>query len=201
MDAYCAVIRKLEDKFYGIEYHHVVRADNQVADELSKLGSTWAKLLVRVFIQNLVAPSIKQRQEGVKEKPPAEQLVAAVPGLSSDWSKPFIKYLTTIDILANNTRRECLTHRSKHYVLVDGKLMRKNAKEEVLQKCVSKEEGEKILKEIHADTCGNHTASRTLVSKSFQAGFYWPSAVTDAEAFVCWCESCQFFAKQIHVLA
>ncbi|XP_066396200.1 uncharacterized protein [Miscanthus floridulus] len=24
MDAYCAMIRKLEDKFYGIEYHHVV---------------------------------------------------------------------------------------------------------------------------------------------------------------------------------
>jgi ribonuclease HI len=24
MDAYCAAIRKLDDKFYGIEYHHVV---------------------------------------------------------------------------------------------------------------------------------------------------------------------------------
>jgi hypothetical protein len=44
----------------------------------------------------------------------------------------FIKYLTTIDVLADNIERECLTHRSKHYVLVDGKLMRKNAKEEQL---------------------------------------------------------------------
>ena len=50
MDAYCAVIRKLEDKFYGIEYHHVVRANNQVADELSKIGSTQAKVLVGVFV-------------------------------------------------------------------------------------------------------------------------------------------------------
>ena len=25
MDAYCSEIRKLEGKFYGIEYHHVVR--------------------------------------------------------------------------------------------------------------------------------------------------------------------------------
>ncbi|XP_066320269.1 uncharacterized protein [Miscanthus floridulus] len=40
MDAYYAAIRKLEDKFYGIEYHHVVRANNQGADELSKIGST-----------------------------------------------------------------------------------------------------------------------------------------------------------------
>ena len=50
MDAYCAATRKLEDKFYGIEYHHVVQANNQAADELSKLGSTWAVVLARVFI-------------------------------------------------------------------------------------------------------------------------------------------------------
>ena len=59
MDAYYAVIRKLEDKFYGIEYHYVVWADNQVVVELSKIGSTWAKVLSRVFVQDLVAPSIK----------------------------------------------------------------------------------------------------------------------------------------------
>jgi hypothetical protein len=63
------------------------------------------------------------------------------------------------------------------------------------------EESEKILKEIHVRTCGNHAASRTLVSKAFRAGFYWPSAVADAEALVRQCENCQFFAKQIHVLA
>ena len=94
MDAYCAAIRKLEDKFYDIEYHHVVRADNQVADELSKLGLTQAKVLARVFIQDLMTPSIKQGQEGVEEKPPVEQLVTVVPSPSSDWREPFIKYLT-----------------------------------------------------------------------------------------------------------
>jgi len=50
MDAYCAVIRKLEDKFYGIEYHHVVWANNQAADELSKIGSTRAKVLAGLFV-------------------------------------------------------------------------------------------------------------------------------------------------------
>ena len=50
MDAYCAMIRKLEDKFYGIEYHHVVRANNQVADKLSKIGSTQANVLAGEFV-------------------------------------------------------------------------------------------------------------------------------------------------------
>jgi hypothetical protein len=42
----------------------------------------------------------------------------------------------------------------------------------------------KILEEIHAGTCGNHAASRTLVGKAFRAGFYWPSTVADAEKLV-----------------
>ena len=81
-------------------------------------------------------------------------------------------------------KRECLTHHNKHYVLVEGKLYHKNAKGELLQKCISMEEGEKILKEIHAGTCSNHAASRTLVRKDFCAGFYWPSIVAVAEALV-----------------
>jgi hypothetical protein len=89
---------------------------------------------------------------------------------------------------------ERLIWRSKHYVLVEGNLMRKNTKE-LLQKCMSQEHGLKILKEIHAGTCGNHAASRTLVGKAFRACLYWPSAVADAEKLVRHCEGCQFFAK------
>jgi hypothetical protein len=67
---------------------------------------------------------------------------------------------------------ERLIRHSKHYVLVEGKLMRKNTKEELFQKCMSQEHRLKILEEIHASTCGNHAASRTLVGKAFRAGFY-----------------------------
>jgi hypothetical protein len=34
-------------------------------------------------------------------------------------------------------------------------------------KCVHREEGKGILGEIHKGVCGNHTSSRTLVSKAF----------------------------------
>jgi len=89
---------------------------------------------------------------------------------------------------------EHLIHRSKHYVLVDGKLMQKNAKDELLQKCIC-QEGVVLLQEIHARSYGNHAASRTLVDKAFRVGFYWPSAVADAETLIQRCEGCQFFAK------
>jgi hypothetical protein len=91
--------------------------------------------------------------------------------------------------------------RSKGFVLVDSKLYRHGAQSGVLMKCVTKEDGCDILREIHEGVCGNHAASRTLVGKAYRAGFWWPTAVSDAEDLVRRCQNCQFFGKQSHVLA
>ena len=86
-------------------------------------------------------------------------------------------------------------------MLVDDNLMRESAKEGILHKCITQEEGVKLLLKIHSGSCSNHVASRTLVDKAFRAGFYWPTTISDAEDLVRRCEGCQFFAKQIHVSA
>jgi ribonuclease HI len=59
MDAYVQEVRKLENKFFGLEVHHVIREHNVGADILSKLGSTCAQVPVGVFIHELKQPSIK----------------------------------------------------------------------------------------------------------------------------------------------
>jgi ribonuclease HI len=62
MDAYCAQIRKLENKFYGLEFHHVVRADNEAVDKLSKLGSTRAATPMEFSFMTLSShPSRRKR--------------------------------------------------------------------------------------------------------------------------------------------
>jgi ribonuclease HI len=137
MDAYYAQIRKLENKFYGLEFHHVVRADNEAVDKLSKLGSTQAEIHHGVFIQDLVKTSIDKEEKPVAEQPSADQLVATVPTTGIDWREPFIRYLTSAKVPHDKTEMEHLIRRSKHYVLVEGKLMRKNVNDELLQKCVS----------------------------------------------------------------
>jgi hypothetical protein len=110
MDAYCKEIRKLEGKFYGIKYTHVVQGKNQAADELSKLGSSRAQVPHGVFVQDLVKPSIKEEVGQVVEKPLDQPLVATVPPPSTmesssttpavppatnadDWRVHFIKFL------------------------------------------------------------------------------------------------------------
>jgi hypothetical protein len=60
MDAYCLEVCKLENKFYGLEFHHVVRDNNVAADVLSKLSSTRAQVPAGVFVHELHAPSIPE---------------------------------------------------------------------------------------------------------------------------------------------
>jgi hypothetical protein len=219
MDAYCKEIRKLESKFYGIEYSHVVRNKNQEADALSKLGSSRAQVPHGVFVQDLLKPSIKQEGDPVIEKPPDQLLVAMVPSSTTtepspttagpsqtltkivDWCVPFIKYLTNGTGYSDRNENERLIRHNRQYLVVEGKLWRKNAKAEVLMKCIEQEDGIKLLEEIHSSTCGNHAASRTLVGKAFRVGFYWPSAVADAEKLVRHYANCQFFSKRVHVPA
>ena len=61
MDAYVAEIRKLENKFSGLEIHHVDRNNNVGADVLSKLGSTRAAVPPGVFVHELHHPSVKEK--------------------------------------------------------------------------------------------------------------------------------------------
>ena len=83
-----------------------------------------------------MVPSITEEKE-VQEIPPVEQLVLTVSSPIADWREQFIKYLASAEVPTDKTETECLIHRSKHYVLVDGNLMRKSAKERILQKCIT----------------------------------------------------------------
>jgi hypothetical protein len=100
-----------------------------------------------------------------------------------------------------STKATRILRRSKGYVLVGGNLYKRGSTSGILMKCVSMEEGKEILQEIHKGVCGNHAASRTLVGKAFRSGFYWSTALADAEALVCRCTNCQFFGKKPHVPA
>jgi hypothetical protein len=39
MEAYCDEVRRLENKFYGLELNHIARRYNETADELVKIAS------------------------------------------------------------------------------------------------------------------------------------------------------------------
>jgi ribonuclease HI len=166
MDAYCLEVRKLENKFYGLEFHHIVRDNNVAADVLSKLGSTRAQVPAGVFVHELHAPSIPEPAPPttVPAHPPAGQEVM----IDADWRQPFIDYLSEQKVPSDRNLAEQLIRRAKSYVLVGDKIYKRGASSGVLMKCVPRQEGKDILEEIHKGVCGNHASSRTLVSKAFR---------------------------------
>jgi hypothetical protein len=171
MDAYCLEVRKLENKFYGLEFHRIVRDNNVAADVLSKLGSTRAQVPAGVFVQKLHAPSIPEPAPPttVPAHPPAGQEVMMI---DVDWRQPFIDYLSEQKVPSDKNLAEQPLRRAKSYVLVGDKLYKRGASSGVLMKCIPRKEGKDILEEIHEGVCGNHASSRTLVSKAIQRAFY-----------------------------
>ena len=84
MDAYVEEIRKLENKFSGLEIHHIDRDNNVGADVLSKLGSTRAAVPPGVFVHKLHHPSVKvQSQQTTDAEAPAT--VREVLMIEEDW--------------------------------------------------------------------------------------------------------------------
>jgi hypothetical protein len=109
MDAYCLEVRKLVNKFYSLEFHHVVCDNNDAADVLSKLGSTRAQVSVGVFVHELHAPSIP------KLVPSTTDLAPSQPGqevmmIDVDWRQLFIDYIREQKVPSDKYLAEQLVH-------------------------------------------------------------------------------------------
>jgi ribonuclease HI len=189
MDAYYLEVCKLENKLYGLEFHHIVCDNNVATDVLSKLGSTRAQVPAGVSVHELHAPSIPKPAPPttIPAHPPAGQEVMMI---DVDWRQPFIDYLSEQKIPSDKNLVEQLIRRTKSYVLVGDKLCKPGRSSGVLMKCVPRQEGKDILEEIHKGVCGNHASSRTLVRKAFRRAFYRPTALGDADELIRRCQGC-----------
>jgi hypothetical protein len=159
---------------------------------------------VGVFVQELKQPSIKSSPQ-VTTDAGLEQPDRKVTMLGEDWRVAYIDFIRDQQLPAGmdarSTEAARVMSRSKGFVLVNSKLYRRGARSGVLMKCITKEDGYGILREIDEGVCGNHAVLRTLVGKAYRASFWWPTAVSDAKDFVRRCQKYQFFGKQSHVPA
>jgi hypothetical protein len=71
---------------------------------------------------------------------------------------------------------------------LQGKLYKKSITG-ILQQCVTPQEGQEILKDIHAGVCGHHASSRAIATKAIRAGFYWLTTIEVAKDIVRRCEA------------
>ena len=229
MAAYCAEIRRLEEKFDGFQVEYVPRRDNETADSLARLGSNREVIPAGIFACDQDKPSINDpasadpTKEQAQEPAPIEANEALVierdknsgapadprdaspdsgadPGPRDDWRQPFIDYLLRQQLPSDRTEARRLARRAKTFAMVGGELYKKG-RSGILQRCIPLDEGRQLLQDIHGGTCGHHAAPRSLVGNAFRHGFYWPTAVADAQRVVRTCEGCQHYARKTHLPA
>jgi ribonuclease HI/transposase InsO family protein len=209
MEAYCDEVRRLEDKFYGLELNHVARRYNKTADELAKIASRQTTVPPNVFSRDIYQPSVK-----LDDAPEPEETSAAegealrvererhrvTPNLN--WQTSYLEYLLRGELLLDKAEARQMARRAKSFVLLgDEKELYHRSPLGILQRCISVAQGQELLQEIHLGACGHHAAPRALVGNAFRQGFYWPTAVADATRIVRSCGGCQFYMRQMHLPA
>ena len=130
MEAYCKLVRRLEDKFDGLELNHIARKFNEAADELAKMASARALVPPNVFARDLHKPSIDYTLVA-EEGPPVEPItgpealsiteataaeleameVNAEPPEANqgmDWRVPFLDCLVRGELPADRTKARWL---------------------------------------------------------------------------------------------
>jgi hypothetical protein len=87
------------------------------------------------------------------------------------WMQPYLAYMINKILPEDTIEARRIIRRSKAFVVLHGKLYKKSITG-VLQRCVTPQEGQDILKDIHAGLCAHHASIRAIAAKGFRAGFY-----------------------------
>jgi ribonuclease HI len=182
MEAYCDEVRRLEDKFYGLELNHIARRYNETADELAKIASGRTTVPPDVFSRDLHQPSVKIDDTPEPGAPSAQPEAPSAPegealrveeeqnGVPPNrhWQTPYLQYLHRGELPLDRAEARRLARRAKSFVLLgDGKELYHRSPSGILQRCIPIAEGQELLQEIHSGACGHHAAPRALVGNAF----------------------------------
>src|SRR4051812_833939 len=221
MASYQQLYNALEGSFDGCELNYIIRANNTEADELANIGSTRGPVPPGVFLESINQRSIKTKAvapEATMEDDAAEPAHVAAANSAEDegtrapastpptavegpaWTRPFLRFLIGGTLPQEVTEARHISRRSKAFTVINKQLYKRSIAQ-ILQKCIDEEDDRALLLEIHEGTCGHHASSRVLVSMAFRAGFYWPTAMKNAEDIVRCCIACQKFANRPHAPA
>jgi hypothetical protein len=143
MEADCDEVRRLEDKFYGLELNHIVRRYNETVDELAKIASGRTTVPPDIFSRDLHQPSVEtddtpepEKASAQPEVPSAQPKAPSVPEGEAlrveeernavppnrDWQTPYLQYLHRGELPLDRAEARRLARRAKSFVLVgDGK--------------------------------------------------------------------------------
>ena len=103
---------------------------------------------------------------------------------------PIRLYLATGELPNDRGKAHKLQIQSVRFSMVDGQLYKRSLGGPYLM-CLTPEQGQYVLVELHEGICENHPGGRTLAHRAHTQGYYWLTMKSDAADYVKKCDSCQ----------
>jgi hypothetical protein len=119
---------------------------------------------------------------------------------AEDWWNKYLTWIDRGELPSDQTEARRIARKANSFTLISGKLY-KCAASGILRQCIPIPEGRELIWDIHEGVCCHHVVSRTLVGNTFRQGFYWPTAVADANEVGRTYEGCQIYARKTHLPA
>ena len=106
------------------------------------------------------------------------------------WMDPISLYLSTGQLPSERDKAHKLQVQSARFSLVDGQLFKRSVGGPYL-KCLTPEQSQYVLAELHEGICGNHPGGRTLAHRAHTQGYYWPTMRADVANYTRKCDRFQ----------
>ena len=169
--------------FAQSKFINLSREENQMADALATLASTW-----EIGKQAEMKPLILMRSQA----PCFEEIrIMPVDPMEKPWFYDLQHYLETGQFPKDAERKERMSLRIlSHQFISHNEILYKRAPAGVHLRYIDKDEAQKLMKTIHDGVCRPHMNGTVLAKKIAHQGYFWLTMETDCVKFVNKCHNC-----------
>ncbi|XP_052479612.1 uncharacterized protein LOC128032039 [Gossypium raimondii] len=171
---YHDLVTKLVKEFKEVTFNYFPREENQLADALATFASMFKANRETEII-------IEEESDG------------------RPWFHDILEYIKNqrYPEQANENDKRTIRRMAIGFVL-DGDILYKRGKDQVLLRCVGAVEARKILDEVHEGICGMHASGFTMARQIMRLGYYWLMMERDCIGYARKCHKCQIYGDKIN---
>ena len=179
MAKYVSRVKQHLNSFPVWKLEHVPKDSNERADALASVAASLPiteTIFLLIYYQSgssIASPQVNQ----VDKDPPS-------------WMDPITLYLSTGQLPTERNKAHKLQIQAARFSLIDGQLFKRSFDGPYL-KCLTPEQSQYLLAELHEGICRNHLGGRTLAHRAHTQGYYWPTMKVDAVDYTRKCDHCQ----------
>ena len=168
--------------FLAWKLEHIPRDSNEKADALASVAASLP------VTEHILLPIYYQPASSITS-PQINQVDKDLPSCMD----PIALYLSTRQLPSERDKTQKLQVKSARFSLVNGQLFKRSLGGSYL-KCLTPEQSQYVLEELHEGICGNHHGGRTLAHRVHTQGYYWTTMRVDAANYTKKCDRCQRLA-------